>query len=219
VSLLAVHISDGVLAPATLAIGFAVAGLLLIPALWRVRDEEVPRIALLTAAFFVSSSIHVRIGPTSAHLILNALVGVVLGRRAPLAIAVGLVLQAVLLGHGGYSTLGVNTTAISLPALGAHAVFPMLAGRRPSRMRAMLIGGLIGWATVVATAGINAAVLIIGGIEDWRIIAATMFGAYMALAVVEGLILGLTTGFLVRVKPELLGLQTSLQSSPTDSRT
>jgi len=219
VSLLAVHISDGVLAPATLAIGFAVAGLLLIPALWRVRDEEVPRIALLTAAFFVSSSIHVRIGPTSAHLILNALVGVVLGRRAPLAIAVGLVLQAVLLGHGGYSTLGVNTTAISLPALGAHAVFPTLAGRRPSRTRAMLAGGLTGWATVVATAGINAAVLIIGGIEDWRIIAATMFGAYMALAVVEGLILGLTTGFLVRVKPELLGLQTSLQSSPTDSRT
>ena len=218
-SLLAVHISDGVLAPATLAIGFAVAGLLLIPALWRVRDEEVPRIALLTAAFFVSSSIHVRIGPTSAHLILNALVGVVLGRRAPLAIAVGLVLQAVLLGHGGYSTLGVNTTAISLPALGAHAVFPTLAGRRPSRTRAMLAGGLTGWATVVATAGINAAVLIIGGIEDWRIIAATMFGAYMALAVVEGLILGLTTGFLVRVKPELLGLQTSLQSSPTDSRT
>ena len=56
--------------------------------------------------------------------------------------------------------------------------------------------------TVVVTAGFNAAVLILGGIEDWRIVAATMFVAYLVLAVVEGLILALTTGFLVQVKPE-----------------
>src|SRR5262249_26776153 len=160
------HISDGVLGPATLAVGFVIAGLLLIPALVRVRDEEVPRIALLTAAFFVSSSIHVRIGPTSVHLILNALVGMILGRRAPLAIAVGLVLQVVLLGHGGYSTLGVNTAVIALPALAARPLFCLLAGRRPTYLRALVAGGLVGWGTVVATAAINAAVLILGGIED-----------------------------------------------------
>jgi cobalt/nickel transport system permease protein len=207
VLLFAVHISDGVLGPATLAVGFVIAGLLLIPALVRVRDEEVPRIALLTAAFFVSSSIHVRIGPTSVHLILNALVGMILGRRAPLAIAVGLVLQAVLLGHGGYSTLGVNTAVIALPALAARPLFCLLAGPRPTYVRALVAGGLVGWGTVVATATINAAVLIVGGIEDWRIVAATMLVAYLVLAIVEGLILGLTAGFLLRVKPELLGLR------------
>jgi cobalt/nickel transport system permease protein len=209
VSLLAVHISDGPLEPVALAIGFIVAGLLLVPAVWRVEDDEIPRIALLTAAFFVSSSIHIRFGPTTVHLILNALVGVVLGRRAPLAIAVGLVLHVVLLGHGGYSTLGVNASVISLPALLARAAFPLLAGRRPSRTRAMIAAGTIGWATVVLTAALNAAILIFGGIEDWQIVAATMFGAYMVLAVVEGLILGLTAGYLVRVKPDLLGLSPS----------
>ncbi len=213
-SLFAVHISDGVLAPATLAVGFVAAALLLIPALVRIRDDEIPRIALLTAAFFVSSSIHVRVGPTSVHLILNALVGVILGRRAPLAIAVGLLLQVVLLGHGGYSTLGVNATVISLPGLGARAAFPFLAGRRPSRTRAMLAGGLIGGGTVVVTAGFNAAVLIVGGIEDWRIVAATMFAAYLVLAVIEGLILALTTGFLVQVKPDLLGFSIGGPATP-----
>jgi ABC-type Co2+ transport system permease subunit len=59
----------------------------------------------------------------------------------------------------------------------------------------------------VVTAAINAAVLILGGIEDWRIVAATMLGAYLVLAIVEGLILGLTAGFLLKVKPELLGIR------------
>lgn len=212
--LFAVHISDGPLGPVALAIGFAVAGLLLAAAVWRVQDEEIPRIALLTAAFFVSSSIHVRVGPTSVHLILNALVGVVLGRRAPLAISVGLLLQAVLLAHGGYSTLGVNATLISLPALLAGVAFPRLMGARPSRTRAAIAGGVVGACTVVLTAALNATVLIVGGIEDWRVIAATVFVAYLALAAVEGVILGLTASFLVRVKPDLLGLPTTSPSGP-----
>lgn len=208
-SLFAVHISDGPLGPLALGIGFAVAAILLALAVWRLRDEEVARIALLSGAFFVASSIHVRFPPTSVHLILNALVGVVLGRRASLAIAVGLLLQVVLLGHGGYTTLGVNVVVIALPALLASVLFGWLAGRQPSRARAMVAGGVTGGATVILTAALNAGVLIVGGIEDWRIVAAAVFGAYLGLAGIEGVIVGLTAGFLVRVKPELLRLPAS----------
>ena len=84
----AVHISDGILSTPWTAAGFAVMALLMIPACFRVRDEEIPRIALLTAAFFVASLIHIRVGPTSCHLLLNGLLGVILGRRAALAIFV-----------------------------------------------------------------------------------------------------------------------------------
>jgi cobalt/nickel transport system permease protein len=208
VPLFAVHISDGVLSPLVLGLGFAVAAVLLIPALFRVGEEEIPRIALLTAAFFVASSIHVKVPPTSVHLVLNALVGVVLGRRAPLAITVGLLLQAVLLAHGGYTTLGVNATVISLPALLAGPIFQFLAGPAglPGPRRAFWAGAVVGLFTVVLTATLNAAVLIFGGIEDWTIIAAPQFVIYLLLAVVEGLILGTTAQFLVRVKPEILRL-------------
>ena len=103
----AVHISDGVLGWPWRAAGFLLTGILVLMASLsggglcsRGREEEVPRIALLTAAFFVASSIHVKVGPTSAHLLLNGLVGVVLGWRAPLAIVIGVTLQALLIPHG-----------------------------------------------------------------------------------------------------------------------
>jgi len=123
---LALHISDGVLVWPSLPLGFALSALLLVWASWRIPDEQIPRIGLLTAAFFVGSLIHVRVGPTSVHLILNGLVGIILGRRAALAIAVGLLLQCILLQHGGYSVLGVNCCIMSLPALFARPVFQQL---------------------------------------------------------------------------------------------
>jgi cobalt/nickel transport system permease protein len=131
--LFAVHISDGILQSTWLAGGFVVAILLAIVGAWRLRDEEIPTIALLTAAFFVASSIHIRVGPTSWHLLLNGLVGVLLGRRAALAIPIGLVLQYFLLTHGGFYTLGINTCILLLPALLASVAFTTL--RNAPRLR------------------------------------------------------------------------------------
>ena len=133
--------------------------------------------------------------------------GVVLGRRAPLAIVVGLVLQAALLAHGGFTTLGVNASVIAIPALLAGGLFRVLVGRQPSQRRVMGIGMAVGWFTVLLTAAINAAVLIVGGLEDWTIIAAPQFVVYLILGFIEGVILGVTAGYLVRVKPELLRLR------------
>src|SRR5205807_293431 len=126
IPLWAVHISDGVLAWPWWSGGFALAGVLALIGAWRIRDEEIPQVALLTAAFFVASLIHVRVPPTSVHLLLNGLVGVILGCRAALAIPVGLFLQAALLGHGGFSTLGINSCVMTLPALLAWQMFGVL---------------------------------------------------------------------------------------------
>ena len=100
-TLFAVHISDGVLTTPWLAGGFALAWLMVWAGWWKLREDEIPRVALLTAAFFVASLIHIRVGPTSIHLLLTGLVGVLLGPRAALAIAVGLLLQVLLIQHGG----------------------------------------------------------------------------------------------------------------------
>src|SRR5260221_6411800 len=133
----AVHISSGVVNWPWIAAGFFWLGLLFFPGIGGVffrgahpAEEEIPRVALLTAAFFVSGLIHIRIGPTSVHLLFNGLLGVMLGRRAILAVAVGVVLQAFLLGHGDVSTIGVNACVMILPALAAAVVYPLLRGRR-----------------------------------------------------------------------------------------
>lgn len=210
----AVHISDGILLAPWLAGGFILAGMLALFGAWRMRDEEIPQVALLTAAFFVVSLIHVRVGPTTVHLFCNGLLGVMIGRRAGLSIPVGLFLQAVLFGHGGYSTLGVNSSVMVLPALLAWAGFAALQRLPWARQPWCLfsLGMLIGAGTVFVTALLNALVLLWGGQDDWRTLAVFVFLAHVPIAVVEGIVLGFTVGFLVRVKPELLGWQATEKS-------
>jgi cobalt/nickel transport system permease protein len=145
----AVHISDGVLTGPWLVGGFALAAALALVGAWRIRDEEIPKVALLTAAFFVASLIHVRVPPTSVHLVLNGLVGVILGRRSCLAIPVGLFLQASLIGHGGFSTLGVNSCVMVLPALLAGLLFAGLRRlpwvQHPWSRAVLVAGSTAGW--------------------------------------------------------------------------
>lgn len=142
-ALWAVHISDNVLAVEWWAGGLVLAALLAALGAWRMRDDEVPRVALLSAAFFIASSLHIKIGPGSVHLLLNGLLGVVLGPRALLAIPVGLLLQYLLLQHGGFYTLGVNACVMALPALGGWLLFGSLRRltflRRPW-CRSLLVG-------------------------------------------------------------------------------
>lgn len=274
---LAVHISDGVLAPAWLAGGFVLAGLLALVGSCRLRDEEIAKVALMTAAFFVASLLHVRVGPTSVHLLLNGLVGVVLGLRAALAIPIGLFLQAALLGHGGFSSLGVNSCILVLPALLAWQLFALVhrlpwlrrpwfrsalvgvsamawtlslvfsvtllvtndprqlahldttpasdftfhlrtialalaaaclaawAERRLENAPEFSAGLLVGEVAVLATILLNCLALIWGGQERWDTLAVVVLVAHLPIAVVEGIVVGFTVGFLARVKPEMLG--------------
>jgi cobalt/nickel transport system permease protein len=124
---LAVHIADGVLDWPVLAAGFLGAALLALPGLIRVRDEEIPRLALMTAAFFVTSTVSPPLPlHTSVHLLLDGLLGVMLGIRAGLAIVVGLLFQYAFLGHGGIGTLGVNTCVLTIPALATAGLFRLL---------------------------------------------------------------------------------------------
>ncbi len=200
-SLLAVHISDGVLATPWIAAGFAGAAALLAAAWPRLSEAEVPRIGVLTAAFFVASSVHVKLPPASAHLVLNGLLGVVLGRRAPIAVAVGLVLQYFLVSHGGLSTLGVNTCVIALPAVAAGLLFPLL---RRVGVPAFPLGFALGAGAVAASAGLEFVVLLFGGKEDWQTLAKLVLLAHVPVMLVEGLVLGVVVSYLEKVKPSML---------------
>jgi cobalt/nickel transport system permease protein len=151
-SLFAVHIPDGhVLLPAWLIAGYGLAGILVLAGSSGIQDQEIPQVALLTAAFFVASLIHVPVPglPTSAHLLLNGLLGVLLGRRAALAIAMGLFLQAILLQHGGLTTLGVNCCVMALPAFLAWQMFVVLqrvpSWRKPAPRAALVVTAVLAW--------------------------------------------------------------------------
>jgi cobalt/nickel transport system permease protein len=200
-SLLAMHVSDGVLTPAWHAAGFVGAAALVAVACWRLPEERIPRIGVFSAAFFVASGFPVKLLVTSVHPILNGLVGVCLGRRAPLAIAVGLVLHYFLLAHGGFNTLGVNTCVVAVPALLVAAVHPLL---RRAGMSAFARGALLGGGAVAGSALLNFLTLLFGGQEDWSRLAQLVLLAHVPVVLAEGLLLGVLFRYLEKVKPEML---------------
>jgi cobalt/nickel transport system permease protein len=202
--LFAVHISTGILANGWIVGGFLLLGLLLLPAFYRLTDQDIPRIGIFTAAFFIASSLRIPLGIGSVHLILNGLVGVTLGRRAMLAVTVGLVLQSLLLHHGGLDALGVNACIVGGPALLAGLLFPVL---RRLGMRPFLRGLLLGSGAVAASALLNFVVLLIGGKDRWDDLARVVLLAHVPVVVVEGLLLGVLVRYLEQVKPDLLGSQ------------
>ncbi len=105
------HIYEGILAatPAgreVLLAGAAAAAVGTAVGLWRLDYDRIPRTAVLSAAFFVASVIQVPLGPTSVHLLLGGLMGLVLGWSAFPAVLIALLLQAVFFSIGGLTRWG-----------------------------------------------------------------------------------------------------------------
>jgi cobalt/nickel transport system permease protein len=196
------HIPDGVLtAPVLIGGALASAGLLAV-SLRRLDYERIPQAAVLSAAFFVSSLITVPVGPSSVHLLLNGLMGLVLGWAAVPAILVALALQAFFFGYGGLLVLGVNTLNMALPALVCALLFaPRLAQGRCRRP--FLLGALSGAMGVVLT-GLMVSLAIAFSQEAFQAAARVILLTYLPLAVVESAVTGAVIAFVWRVSPELL---------------
>jgi cobalt/nickel transport system permease protein len=122
------HISEGVLSGPVLISGGALAAAGTAIGLKKLDYDRIAQAGILSAAFFVASLIHVPIGPSNAHLILNGLVGLLLGWAAFPAILVALVLQAMLFQFGGITGLGVNTIIMALPAVLCYIVCSISTG-------------------------------------------------------------------------------------------
>lgn len=210
------HVPDGIV-PLTVAVGgYAVTGAATWYCLRKINAQEnprqnIPKASLLAAAFFVASLIHLPLPPTSVHLILNGLLGVILGYYAFPAILIGLFFQTVMFQHGGLTTLGLNAAIQGIPALLAYQIFQL---RYPlgKQTHPTWIAGLsfLGSSLAVMLAIISFYGLIITTIpaefdavtEQTATLALLI--AHIPLALIEGTFTALVTVYLWRVKPALL---------------
>ena len=196
------HIPDGVLSMPVLVGGAVVAVGTVALGLQRISDRDIPRVAILASGFFALSLFAVPIGPSSVHLLLGGLMGIVLGPAIFPAVCVALLLQAVMFGFGGLTTLGVNIVNIALPgAVIGALVQPLIARATPAG--AAVIAGLASAACVACTGLLVAAALSLSS-TDYILSARVMMATYLPLMVVEGLVGGFCISFVKRVKPELL---------------
>jgi cobalt/nickel transport system permease protein len=196
------HIPDGVLGTPVLTLGAVVTAGLLAVAVRRLDDERLPQTAVLSAAFFVASLISIPLGPSSVHLLLNGLMGLLLGWMAVPALFVALLLQAVFFGYGGLVVLGTNTMNLALPALLCAATLRApLRRARPSGV--WWIGALAGFTGVLLTGIAVALSLALSG-KPFVPAAKALVILSLPLALVEGLITATIVAFLRRVAPELI---------------
>ena len=197
------HIVDGALSNPVVIGGAVVAAGGIAQGLRRLEMERIPTAGVLSAAFFVASLIHVPIGPSSVHLILNGLAGLVLGWAAFPALFVGLLLQAVFFGFGGLTVLGVNTVLIAGPAVAVHYLCgPFTRSVAPGR--AAVAGAVAGGLSLALTGMLVALALMLTG-EAFFLAAKLVILAHLPVIAVEAALTGAAVYLMAQVKPELLG--------------
>ena len=195
------HISEGVLSGPVLISGGALAAAGTAIGLKKLDYDRIARAGILSAAFFVASLIHVPIGPSNVHLILNGLVGLLLGWAAFPVILVALVLQAVLFQFGGITALGVNTMIMALPAVLCYLVFsPFL---HKSITLALSSAFVCGFLSVFLSAIILSLALIYTE-ENFLEVSVIVIVAHIPVMIIEGIVTALCVTFLKKVQPTML---------------
>lgn len=197
------HIPDGILSAPVLVGGAALAAVGVALALRQIDDRAIPRVAILSAAFFAGSLVSIPVGPSSVHLLFSGLMGVMLGLGVFPAVLVALALQAVLFGLGGLTTLGVNVVNIAAPG----AVMGLLLGpriRRAASVRqASVLAGVAGAVSGLGTGALVALALWLSS-SDYVPVARVLLATYLPLALGEAAVTAFVAGFLARVQPEAL---------------
>jgi cobalt/nickel transport system permease protein len=208
------HVPDGFLSGEAALAGAAVAGAGLAVCLRRVRAEERERdlpIAGLAAAFFLvgdAPMFPITVG-TQGHLLGGALAVCLLGPwLGAVTIAVVATIQALALGDGGVSTLGLTIVTLALvPAFLGYPLAVVLRralGGTPKGLAiacgiAAAVAVELSAATFVGEFALGSTVSI-----DLSKIAWSTLGAYAVIAVVEGVLTGLIVRALLSVRPDLV---------------
>ena len=197
------HIQDGILSAPVLIAGAGLAAAGTAVGLRKINADNLPRVGLMAAVFFVGSTL-TRVptsGASSAHLLLNGLAGLLLGWAAFPALLVGLFLQAVLFGFGGVTTLGVNTVVMALPAVVVYLLLGPLVSRKGALSATACFAA--GAGGVLLAAILYSAALFLSGEAFWAIAGAT-FLVHLPVIVVEGVVCAFCVKFLGRVRPQML---------------
>lgn len=137
------------------------------------------------------------------HLILNGLVGLILGWGCFPAILIALFLQALFFQFGGLIVLGVNTTTMALPAVCCHYLTRRWLEEPKTRAGAAFAVGLL---SILFSALLTSLALALSDM-GFLTTAKVLVVAHVPVMIIEGFITMFVAGFIAKVQPEILHLQ------------
>ncbi|MFK5953823.1 MAG: cobalt transporter CbiM [Desulfobacterium sp.] len=194
------HISEGVLSGPVMMAGAALAFAGTAVGLKKIDYDRMVHVAILSSAFFVASLIHVNLGPSSVHLILNGIVGLLLGWAAFPAILTALLLQAILFQYGGITALGVNTVIMALPAVICYYLVGPLTNRSP---RYTFVAAFMAGAGSVGLAALGLGSALYFTEKNFLEVSILVMTANLPVMIIEGIVTGFCVTFLLKVYPEI----------------
>jgi cobalt/nickel transport system permease protein len=211
----AMHISEGYLSGPVLISGAVLATAGTAIGLKKLDYERIAQAGMLAAAFFVASLVHVPIGPSNVHLIMNGIIGLFLGWGAFPVMLVALLLQGIFFQYGGITTLGVNTVIMAAPAVMVYYLFGRWtrAPGWPGRIAAFGCG-----AGAVALAAVVMAASLVFTDEKFFALAGTAIAIHTPVMIIEGVVSAVCVAFLAKVKPEMLPSTALPADYPLDRR-
>ena len=196
------HIVDGALSTPVLVSGAVLTAIGVYIGLKKMDYDHLPMVGILASVFFVASYIHMPLGFSSVHLIMNGLLGILIGWVAFPAFLVALLLQAIFFGFGGILVLGVNTLNIALPAVLMY--YLCYQGVRHENARVAAIWGAVGGALAIfITALMVAAALALSG-ESFMLAAKAVVPAHIPIMIIEAFVSYFAVYLIHRVKPEAI---------------
>ena len=200
------HILGGVLSPPVVAVTSVAAAGLVAWSLKGTKEEDVPKIAVTSALFFVGSLVHVNVGASSVHLLLSGIIGLVLGRRTPVAISIALILQLLILQFGGLTSLGANIIDVSIPAMLVAALVRPYLGR--SYKTDLAVGAASGGLSVILTVLFVSVMLIESnmrfGFGPFSAVTGLMVG-HIPIVIIETVVTAFAVAAIMKTRPRLLG--------------
>ena len=196
------HISEGVLSAPVLLSGGALTAAGVAVGLKTMDEKDIPKTAIIAAALFVASLIHVPLGPTSVHLILNGIAGLILGWQIFPAFLVSLFLQSILFQFGGLTALGVNVLNVALPGIIAYYLFDFFKNR-DNKIYLGIVSFIAGAGAVLLTALMVALSLNFTD-QAFQEIAKMAVISHFPLMIIEGIISIFVVIFIKKVKPEII---------------
>jgi cobalt/nickel transport system permease protein len=208
-----VHIPDGwVDLPTSAAAGVVAAGGVAVSARRAgaaLRDRVTSLPAVIAAYLLVAQLLVVPVGlGTSAHLVGTGLATLLVGPSLTiLCVAVVVVVQALVLADGGVTALGLNLVNDGIvPALVAWGAFALLRPVLTSRRALAVGGGVAAGLASLAAAGAATLEFVVGGADavSPATVAASIGGAHLLVAALEGVLTALALGTILRLRPDLV---------------
>jgi len=206
------HIPDGFVSvpvnAVTYGISAAVCGLAVARGRKKLRDQQVPILALTAAFIFAAQMLNFPVaGGTSGHFLGAMLAAILLGPlNGLLVMTVVLAIQALVFADGGLTALGSNIFNMGIVAgIAGYTIYWSLKSLLPKTQGGFLAAAaLASWFSVVLASGACAVELAISGTSPLKVALAAMVGIHALIGIGEAMITAAVLSVVLASRADLI---------------